>query len=141
MKLLLEVEYLIIRALNRLKKPLKVGQIASIMEKPHSTIGSCVKRLQGYGYIEYQRYSEVKLTLKGKNLAIELERHAKLLEVLLHNALDMAPQEAHEESKKFNLLLSCSIINKICEKYGHPKFCPCGEEIKNTSNCYCEHVK
>jgi len=140
-RFLLEVEYLIIRTLNRLKKPPKVGQIASYLDKPHSTIGSCVKRLQRHGYIEYQQYGDVKLSLKGKNLAIELERHAKLLEVLLHNALDMTPQEAHEESKKFNLLLSCSIINKICEKYEHPKFCPCGEEIKNSSNCYCEHVK
>jgi len=138
---LLEVEYSIISILNRLKKPMKVGQIASFMDKPHSTIGSCVKRLQKFGYIEYQRYSDVKLSIKGKNLAYELERHARLLEVLLYNALDMTPQEAHEESKKFNLLLSCSIVNKICEKYDHPKFCPCGEEIKNSSNCYCERVK
>ncbi|MBY9003270.1 MAG: metal-dependent transcriptional regulator [Candidatus Lokiarchaeota archaeon] len=137
---MLEVEYSIIRSLNRSKTPMKVGQIASLMDKPHSTIGSCVKKLQKYGYIEYQRYSDVRLSLKGRNLAVELERHARLLEILLCNALDMTPQEAHEESKKFNLLLSCSIVNKICEKYDHPKFCPCGEEIKNSSNCYCEHL-
>ena len=120
---------------------MKVGQIASLMEKPHSTIGSCIKKLQKQGYIEYKRYSDVKLSIKGKNLGNELERHARLLEVLLFNALDISPQEAHEESKKFNLLLSCSVVNKICEKYRHPKFCPCGEEIKNSSNCCCEHRK
>ena len=120
---------------------MKVGQIASFMDKPHSTIGSCVKKLQKQGFIEYQKYRDVKLSNKGINLGNELERHARLLEVLLFNVLDISPQEAHEESKKFNLLLSCSIVNKICEKYCHPKFCPCGEEIKNSSNCFCENVK
>jgi Mn-dependent DtxR family transcriptional regulator len=59
------------------------------------------------------------------------------LELFLFNELDMSIEEAHEESEKFALLFSCNTINKICEKYNHPKECPCGEAILNSNDCYC----
>ena len=68
-------------------------------------------------------------------------RHAKLMEILLTEELDLNVKEAHEESEKFNLLLSCNIINRICEKYNHPSKCPCGEVILNSSGCHCEEIK
>ncbi|KKL95900.1 hypothetical protein LCGC14_1849970, partial [marine sediment metagenome] len=32
----------------------------------------------------------------------------------------------------------CDTINKICEKYEHPKTSPCGVLILSTSDCVCE---
>ena len=123
--------------MQRADTPLKVGDIARKLNMFHSTIGSCIKRLEENGYVVYKRYEPVQLSNEGKNLANELIRHCQLLEVLLYNELGLDKEEAHTESEKFNLLLSCNTINKICEKYGHPKLTPCGEKIYNSSNCYC----
>lgn len=116
----------------------KVGDIAKEFQLAHSTIGSSVKRLEKESLVSYERYQIVELTNKGKNLAIELSRHAQLLEILLFNELGLTIKQAHQESEKFHLLFSCDTINKICEKYKHPKTCPCGDQIYSSTNCYCE---
>jgi DtxR family Mn-dependent transcriptional regulator len=106
-------------------------------ETPLSTINSCLERLEKLGYVNWVRYSPILLTDDGLNLAKELIRHAQLLEVLLYNELRLTAEDAHIESEKFNLMLSCETINKICEKYNHPIICPCGDKILSAPNCYC----
>ena len=137
---MLDIDYRVLKALYRYKT-LKVGTIAKELDVPHSTIGSCIKRLENKEYVIYHRYKPVLLSHKGEELAIELTRHARLLEMLLINELEMNAEDAHIECEKFNLLFSCDIINKICERYDHPKECPCGEEILSSSECFCEKKK
>lgn len=134
---MLDLDYKVLKFLYR-HNNLKVGIISKELGIPHSTIGSCIKRLEDRKYVIYHRYKPVILSPKGWELAIELTRHARLLELLLINELNMNPSDAHSESEKFNLLLSCALINKICQRYNHPKYCPCGEEILSSSGCFCE---
>lgn len=134
---MLNLEYHVLKILYRSER-MKVGDISKKMNVAHSTIGSCIKRLENNGYVIYKRYKPVFLSEKGKDLAIELTRHARLLEMLLINELKITAEEAHAECEKFNLLLSCSVIKRICEIYEHPKKCPCGEEILSSSDCICE---
>ncbi|MFX1418291.1 MAG: metal-dependent transcriptional regulator [Promethearchaeota archaeon] len=136
---MLDIDYRVLRKLFQLGE-LKVGTLAKKLEIAHSTIGSCIKRLEDKEYVIYQRYKPVSLSPKGKELAIELTRHARLLELLLINELDIKPEIAHDECEKFNLLFSCELINKICKRYNHPKECPCGEEILSSSDCYCDKI-
>ncbi len=132
------LDYIVIKYLYRKSVPLKVGKLAKELSIPHSTLGSCVTRLTTNGFVKYEAYREVELTSKGKDLAIELIRHARLLEILLHNELGVKPELAHRESEKLNLLFSCETINEICRKYKHPKKCPCGDVILSSSRCVCE---
>jgi len=138
---MLDIDYKILKILYRSSKFLKVGQLARILNLPHSTVGSCIKRLENEKLVIYERYKPVALSKEGIDLAKELIRHAQLLELLLFKELNLKNEEAHEESEKFNLLFSCNTINKICEKYGHPKECPCGENILNSNNCFCEDLE
>ncbi len=135
---MMELDYKVIRLIHRLEKPIKISYLSKKMLIAHSTLGSCIKRLKNKGYVNYEAYHEVMLTSKGKDIAKELNRHARLLELLLHYELGVKPEFAHKESEKLNLLIPCEIINKICKKYGHPKKCPCGEEIVSSSHCICE---
>ena len=132
------LDYIVIKFLYRKSVPLKVGKLAKELSIPHSTLGSCVTRLNTNGFVKYEAYREVELTSKGKDLAIELIRHARLLEIFLHYELGVKPELAHSESENLNLLFSCETINKICKKYKHPKKCPCGEVILSSSRCVCE---
>ncbi|TXT57285.1 MAG: Diphtheria toxin repressor [Promethearchaeota archaeon] len=132
-----DLEYRILKLLYNMEKPLKVGTIAKRLNTPHSTIGSAIDRMRNKELILYEPYHDVELKEKGRDLAKELLRHQQLLEVFLYNELGLSSEEAHKESKKFNLLFSCEVINKICEKYNHPKTCPCGEKIISSQKCYC----
>ncbi len=133
-----DLDYTVIKFLYRKSIPLKVGKLAKELSIPHSTLGSCITRLKTKGLVKYEVYREVELTSKGKDLAIELIRHARLLEIFLHTELGVKPELAHRESEKLNLLFSCETINKICKKYKHPKKCPCGDVILSSSSCVCE---
>jgi DtxR family Mn-dependent transcriptional regulator len=135
---MMDLDYKVIKLIFRLEEPVKISHLSKKMVIAHSTLGSCIKRLKNEGYVNYEAYHEVKLTSKGNNLAKELIRHARLIEILLYSELGVKPELAHKESEKLNLLLSCETINKICKKYGHPKRCPCGEEILSSSHCVCE---
>ena len=141
MDYMIDLDYKVIRFLYSNKKPIKVSQIASKLNKKHTTLGSCVKRLKEKGYVNYEPFHEVKLTNKGNDVAIELLRHERLLELLLFNELEISAEKAHTESMKLNLLLSCDTINKICKKYGHPKKCPCGDDIIDSRSCFCERIE
>ena len=141
-----DIDYQILKVVCRKKEKARLKDIQHEMKDtqgkkvPLSTINSSIERLEKSGYVEWIRYSPIKLTEEGKNLAKELIRHAQLLEVLLHNELDLSAEEAHDESEKLNLLFSCKTIDKICEKYSHPSTCPCGEKILNSDQCYCERL-
>jgi len=111
---MLDLDYKVLKELYNNSKGLKVGNIAKIFSIPHSTVGSCVKRLEQDGYVIYERYKP------------------------LHYELGLDPMDAHNESEKFHLLFSCNTINRICEKYGHPKTCPCGDMILSSIDCACE---
>jgi len=114
---LLDLDYRVLKILYRSSNPLKVGELSKLLELPHSTVGTCIKRLEKDKYVIYKRYQPVILSETGVDLAIELIRHAKLLEILLIETLGLNVKEAHEESEKFNLLLSCNIINRILYIY------------------------
>jgi DtxR family Mn-dependent transcriptional regulator len=135
---MIDLDCKVLKFLHSYEKPIKVSQIAHRIDIKHTTLGSSVKRLKKGGYVNYEPFHEVLLTSMGIELARELLRHERLLELLFFNELGMTVEEAHQESAKLNLLLSCNTINKICEKYGHPKKCPCGDEIIHSKNCHCE---
>jgi len=137
-KELVELDYQVIKFLFKENKFLKVGEISNKMEIPHSTLGSCIGRLKTKGLVKYEPYYEVELTSEGKELAKEILRHKHLIEIFLYRELHLSKEKAHEESEKINLVFSCETINKICEKYGHPKECPCGGTILNSRLCYCK---
>jgi Mn-dependent DtxR family transcriptional regulator len=141
---MLDIDYQILKVIYRTNGNARLKYIQHEVEAvkgikiPLSTINSCIERLEKKKYVNWIRYHPLKLTAYGTNLAKELIRHARLLELLLYNELELSAEEAHIESEKSNLLFSCKTINKICEKYSHPEECPCGEEISNSSNCFCE---
>lgn len=133
-----DLEYRILKDIYRSGHALKVSDLSERIDLPHTTIASAVKRLESEKLVKYKRYGPVSLNESGIELAEELIRHTRLLEVLLCESLGLSKEEARSESEKFNLLFSCNTINKICEKYNHPKKCPCGDEIPQARFCHCK---
>jgi DtxR family transcriptional regulator, Mn-dependent transcriptional regulator len=139
-----DIDYKVLKIIFRNKGKAKIKHIQEelnnygLEDVSYSTIDSCIKRLYLKDFLIWEKYKPIKISKKGENFAKELIRHSQLLELLLHKELELTPNEAHQESEKFNLLFSCSTINKICKKYEHPKECPCGEKILNSEACCCD---
>ena len=134
---MIDLDFKVLKLIYRSEKPLKIGKISKLLDIPHQTLNSCIGRLKEQGLVNWKAYYDVLLTEKGYTLANEIIRHAQLMEILLYEELGLTVEEAHTESEKFNLLFDCNTINKICEKYGHPKKSPCGEIILNSCGCFC----
>lgn len=147
MMLMNDIDYKVLKIIYRNNGQAKIKHIRDKLNKygykdvSYSTIDSCIIRLSKKGYVIWEKYKPIMLSLEGEEFAKELIRHSQLLELLLHRELELTPEEANQESEKFNLLFSCNTINKICEKYEHPEECPCGEKILNSNECYCHIVK
>lgn len=139
-----DIDYKVLKIIFRNNGKAKIKHIQGELNKyglidvSYSTIDSCIKRLCVKGFLIWEKYRPIKISKEGEEFSKELIRHSQLLEVLLYKELELTPNEAHQESEKFNLLFSCNTINKICKKYEHPKECPCGEKILNSETCYCD---
>ncbi len=138
-----DIDYKVLKIIYRNNGKAKIKHIQNELNLygypnlSYSTIDSCIERLDKQNLVVWEKYQPIELTSEGENYAKELIRHKQLLEFLLYEELGLSTEDAHDESEKFNLLFSCKVINKICEKYDHPETCPCGEKILNSKNCFC----
>lgn len=113
----------------------KPGRIAQKLGLPNSTTTDLINRLHRKKLVTYRKYREVSLTREGRRKAAQLLRHHRLLEILLVRELGVSAKFACSESEKLEALVSKEVGNRICRKYDHPDFCPCGDELVKVSSC------
>ncbi|MEM2145308.1 MAG: metal-dependent transcriptional regulator [Candidatus Jordarchaeaceae archaeon] len=106
----------------------------SFKVKP-ATVTEMLQKLAKKGLVEYTRYRGITLTKKGMVTAQKLLRKHRVLEVLLVGALNYDVKKACDEASKIGHHASESLINKVCQTYGHPKVCPCNKAIFHTKDC------
>ena len=114
-------------------RPIKAGEIVKELKLKHSTLNSVLKRLTKQQLIKWEKYGAVHLTEVGTSKAAHLTNHHFIIEKFLKETLDISDDFAHKEALNLSRLISCELIEKICEKY---KYCP------NTMNYnFCEPRK
>ncbi|MBD3230355.1 MAG: hypothetical protein GF329_19405 [Candidatus Lokiarchaeota archaeon] len=94
-----------------------------------STVTEHFQKLADLDLVIYKRYRGIKLTKSGKRHGLLLMRKHRILEYFFVNYLNFSEEEACLEADKIDLLISEIVIDKICEKFSHPKLCPCQKEI------------
>lgn len=95
------------------------------------TVSEMIKRLsmKSPRLITYEQYHGVKLTPKGKKVALNVIRRHRLLETFLHQTLGLSWDEVHEEAEILEHHLSERVTDSIDRHLGTPKFDPHGEPI------------
>jgi DtxR family Mn-dependent transcriptional regulator len=81
--------------------------------------------------LEYQKHRGVLLTKHGRDIALEIIRHHRLLEMFLHQVLEYPWDEVDEEADRLEHVISEKFEDRIAEKLGHPKYDPHGDPIPN----------
>ena len=81
--------------------------------------------------IEYQKHRGASLTVEGRQTALEIIRHHRLLEAFLHEKLGFTWDEVHDEADRLEHVISEELEERICNALGDPSYDPHGDPIPN----------
>ena len=80
-------------------------------------------------FVRYEKHHGVRLTPAGKQRALEILRHHRLLERFLHDVLDFSWDEVHAEAERLEHYISERLEDRIAAKLGDPGIDPHGHLI------------
>lgn len=107
----------------------KPGELASLMQVTPGTVTSMMKSLSEEKLVEYLPRSGVKLTPRGRELALKMVRRHRLIELFLVEVLGLEWQLVHDEAEILEHAFSDRLIERIDEILGHPSTDPHGDPI------------
>ena len=80
-------------------------------------------------WIEYAKHRGARLTDHGRNRALEIIRHHRLIELFLHHKLGYSWDEVHDEAEKLEHAISEMFEDRIAKALGNPEIDPHGHLI------------
>jgi len=100
--------------------------------RPASVTGM-IHRLVELGLVVHERYRGVRLSQGGRQAALEILRHHRLLETYLARKLGYRWDEVHEEAERLEHVISDLFEARIAEALGHPTHDPHGDPIPDST--------
>ena len=105
------------------------NSIASIVETAPASVTDMLQKLAEKKLVNYERYQGVSLTGQGRKSAISVIRKHRLWELFLTEKLGFNWDEVHEIAEQLEHIQSESLVRKLDEFLGKPKFDPHGDPI------------
>jgi DtxR family Mn-dependent transcriptional regulator len=93
------------------------------------TVTNTVEWLEKEGFVTHKPYKGVKLTQKGRKIALQVIRRHRLSERLLTDILHMEWDEVHDAACKLEHSITEEMIKPLEKTLKHPKTCPHGNPI------------
>jgi DtxR family transcriptional regulator, Mn-dependent transcriptional regulator len=113
--------------------PVTTSQVADALAVTTASASNMLKRLDTLGYVIQVKRQGVELTGDGRQAALEVIRHHRLLETYLATRLGMSWDEVHREAEILEHHLSDTLADRIAEALGHPERDPHGHPIPTSS--------
>ena len=111
--------------------PVATGAVAERVGVTPASASAMLKRLADEGLVEHAPYRGVSLTPAGEQLALEMIRHHRLIELFLAEVLGMPWDRVHEEAEVLEHHISEELEELIAAKLGQPARDPHGDPIPN----------
>lgn len=105
------------------------GAVAERLGVAPASASAMLKRLADDGLVEHAPYRGVRLTAEGEQLALEMIRHHRLIELLLAEVLGMPWDRVHREAEVLEHHISEELEELIAAKLGQPSTDPHGDPI------------
>jgi len=109
--------------------PVSTNAVAERLGVTPASASAMVKRLDELGLARHVPYRGVELTARGSQLALEVLRHHRLLELYLAESLGVPWDRVHDEAEVLEHVLSEELEELIATKLGNPKRDPHGDPI------------
>lgn len=107
----------------------KTGDLAEVLNVAPASVTQMVQKLAAKKYLKYQKGRGVRLTQKGRRLALDVLRRHRIAERLLVDFLGVSWEEAHEVACKWEHILTPELCNRVLERLDEPVTCPHGNPI------------
>ena len=111
------------------RDPVSTNALAERLRVTPASASAMVKRLDDLGLARHAPYHGVELTKRGSQLALEIIRHHRLLELYLAESLGVPWDRVHDEAEILEHVLSEELEELIAAKLGDPKRDPHGDPI------------
>jgi DtxR family transcriptional regulator, Mn-dependent transcriptional regulator len=108
---------------------IKSGLIAKKLFVSNAAVTDMLKKLSVEGYILYEPYKGIALTLKGEHYARNMVRRHRIWEVFLNQIVGMPWDKVHEEANRLEHSSSDDLINRIEVMLDFPEYDPHGDPI------------
>jgi DtxR family Mn-dependent transcriptional regulator len=105
------------------------NELAALLEVRPASVSGMLRKLSDLGLVEHERYRGVRLTERGRRVALEVIRHHRLVELFLVESLGMTWDEVHDEAEVLEHALSEELEELIATKLGNPTVDPHGDPI------------
>ena len=105
------------------------GALAARLGVSPGSVTSMLKTLSESGLVIYVPYEGVELTESGLKLATRMLRRHRLIELFLHDTLDLTWDQVHEEAEELEHSVSEFLIDRIDAFLEHPENDPHGSPI------------
>jgi DtxR family Mn-dependent transcriptional regulator len=118
-----------IYGLEQEKSPVSTSRIAAAREVKPGSATSMVQRLHKLNLVNYEKHYGVTLTDAGRDIALEVIRHHRLVELYLIEALGFSWDEVHEQADLLEHVISEKLEERIAAALNYPEFDPHGDPI------------
>jgi DtxR family transcriptional regulator, Mn-dependent transcriptional regulator len=111
--------------------PVRAAALARYLRVSRVSVSKAKRALEAEGLLERERAATrpLRLTGRGRKLAIAMVRRHRLLETFLHRALRMPLERIHAEAERIEHVISDDLALRIAKLLGRPGFDPHGHPI------------
>jgi len=110
-------------------EPVAVGVLAKALDVTPGTVTGMAKKLASEKLVERQAYGGLRLTAKGKDVAISILRRHRILELFLVEIVGLDWSDVHEEAERLEHAISDRVLAGLDRLLGFPKIDPHGDPI------------
>jgi DtxR family transcriptional regulator, Mn-dependent transcriptional regulator len=111
--------------------PVSVTALARRQGVSPASASAMVKKLAALSLAAHQPYGTITLTPAGEQVALEVIRHHRLLELYLAETLGVHVDDVHDEADRLEHVLSEELEARIDRALGFPTHDPHGDPIPN----------
>lgn len=111
------------------KSPVSTSRIADARQVKPGSVTSMIQRLNRLNLVNYEKHYGVTLTDAGREIALEVIRHHRLVELYLIEALGFGWDEVHQEADILEHVISEQLEERIAAALNNPEFDPHGDPI------------
>jgi DtxR family Mn-dependent transcriptional regulator len=124
---------------SRREEPVATNALAERLEITPGSVSAMLRKLEELELVTHVPYRGVRLTDRGRRVALEVIRHHRLLELFLAETLDMPWDRVHAEAEVLEHVISEDLEQLIAAKLGDPELDPHGDPIPTADLQLREH--
>ena len=111
--------------------PLSISSLAEEQGVSAASASAMVKKLAALDLLEHEPYRGFRLTEAGEQVAVEVIRHHRLIELYLAETLGLHVDDVHDEADRLEHVISEELEERIDKALGFPTHDPHGDPIPN----------